>query len=837
MCIRTYIAPVLFITLALLFIATYHPQSVHASAVANTVVLSSADPSVVGQAVTFEVAVAPAASSYTYPNGTVTISVDGTSQGTITLQKGAGQLTLSNLTAGSHNVVATYSGDGNYSPSTSPTLTQVVNSTFDKSLPYGIDVTKFGIKGDGATDNTAALRNLIASFPSNTLYQGAPPGGQRLYFPAGTYLVSDSIDVTRLSTITLAGDIDQNGNPTSIIKANSIATAHPVKPNVTDTPNLVINYYPVISDDGNQYDPAMLSAASPIHMRNLRIEAPTTNNGVALALGGSNGNSFENMVFTGYIGILGPGNVFTSAIRDSKFIGPGTPGSIGAVGFLQLIENTQFSNWDTATIGGNCGLSLIRDTFTHNHIGFQGAYPGWLEIQYDGCGSMQDNVFTDNDIAIVGYTSVNHWSNTTITGSSNAPSGQSQKAFWVPQSLNGNYTGLNISGSFSNAIFAIDSSPANFTGNFYASHWSNSYPGAPTFASDYWNAGDSLLACPLNSSCAYTRQYWFHTYTYACQAGTMQVSKVKYNYDGTNSIDCSAYVAPLCNGKSSCTISYSPQNCPGGGSPGDGTGTGSATIVCTGTTANAIPQSVTPITIVDPPEPGFIYDADNVTASHFVNAPQPTVASNASFIDVSKRGIVALGGGDQTAAIQAIINSAADGTVFYFPYGRYLVSTLDFSRLKNFTLLGDGQDSGTSISGSGNPVIKIDYGAGGGTFQIRDISINGGSNTIYVKNAVLANLQDVSVDEGRNTPDTGIVLDNPFMVSMRSIHSGGGSNGIMVSGGMRSTLEMHDNNGGSQYGYRSWGTDHAVNSSRYEVQIQAGVQVATHLHRKLVLHH
>ena len=47
---------------------------------ANVVVLSSADPSVSGSTVTFEIAVAPAASSFTYPSGTATIAVDGISQ-------------------------------------------------------------------------------------------------------------------------------------------------------------------------------------------------------------------------------------------------------------------------------------------------------------------------------------------------------------------------------------------------------------------------------------------------------------------------------------------------------------------------------------------------------------------------------------------------------------------------------------------------------------------------------------------------------------------------------------------------------------------------------------
>src|SRR5207244_2070215 len=43
----------------------------------------------------------------------------------------------------------------------------------------GFNVTKYGLVGDGMTDNTAALQNLINKAPSATLF----------YFPAGTYLV------------------------------------------------------------------------------------------------------------------------------------------------------------------------------------------------------------------------------------------------------------------------------------------------------------------------------------------------------------------------------------------------------------------------------------------------------------------------------------------------------------------------------------------------------------------------------------------------------------------------------------------------------------------------
>jgi hypothetical protein len=176
-------------------------------------------------------------------------------------------------TAGSHNVVATYSGDGNYSPSTSPALTQVVNSTFSKPVGYGIDVTTRGLKGDGVTDNTAALKALIANLPPD---QFGRTGGERLYFPAGTYLISDYIDVSKLTGITIAGDVGPDGLPATTIKANSIATPYTLyvsggADNVTAGP-----FYPMFIDE--IYNGG---GSAVLYFKNIALAAPTIKNGVA----------------------------------------------------------------------------------------------------------------------------------------------------------------------------------------------------------------------------------------------------------------------------------------------------------------------------------------------------------------------------------------------------------------------------------------------------------------------------------------------------------------------------------------------------------------------------
>lgn len=72
-----------------------------------------------GQPATFTASVMPASGTIT-PTGTVTFTIDGKEQPTVTLNSsGAAPLTVSLLSVGQHSIVAVYSGDTNYAPSNS----------------------------------------------------------------------------------------------------------------------------------------------------------------------------------------------------------------------------------------------------------------------------------------------------------------------------------------------------------------------------------------------------------------------------------------------------------------------------------------------------------------------------------------------------------------------------------------------------------------------------------------------------------------------------------------------------------------------------------------------
>jgi len=88
----------------------------------KTTVTSSNNPSKFGQKVTFTAKVSPSGAT-----GTVTFSIDGTPQPPVTLSGGQAKISTSTLSVGHHTVMAQYSGDSKFNPSTSGTGVQTVN--------------------------------------------------------------------------------------------------------------------------------------------------------------------------------------------------------------------------------------------------------------------------------------------------------------------------------------------------------------------------------------------------------------------------------------------------------------------------------------------------------------------------------------------------------------------------------------------------------------------------------------------------------------------------------------------------------------------------------------
>lgn len=140
--------------------STNTPDTNYLSSTSNTVsatvtgivVSSSLNPSTYLQNVTFTATVA------TGDTGSVTFMDGATSLGNTALSGTTAALSLSTLTAGSHNITGVYSGDGTHSTATSPILAQVVNKVTTTvtvattgSSTYGDSVTITATVTAGAT--------------------------------------------------------------------------------------------------------------------------------------------------------------------------------------------------------------------------------------------------------------------------------------------------------------------------------------------------------------------------------------------------------------------------------------------------------------------------------------------------------------------------------------------------------------------------------------------------------------------------------------------------------------------------------------------------------------
>ena len=110
-----------------------------------TVVSSSANPSLSGQAVTFTATVTAKSPGAGTPTGTVTFKDGSTILGTGTLDgSGQGTFTTSTLAVGSHSITASYGGDANFNGSTSPRITQSVKYGTTTSVSSSLNPSVFG---------------------------------------------------------------------------------------------------------------------------------------------------------------------------------------------------------------------------------------------------------------------------------------------------------------------------------------------------------------------------------------------------------------------------------------------------------------------------------------------------------------------------------------------------------------------------------------------------------------------------------------------------------------------------------------------------------------------
>jgi hypothetical protein len=100
------------------------------------------------------------------PTGKVSFKEGTSTIGTVTLASGAAPLSVSNLRVTSHSIVAVYSGSSNFSGSTSPAITQIVNRA---STTTTLTSTPNPSTRGTAVTFTATIVGAYGGTPSNTV--------------------------------------------------------------------------------------------------------------------------------------------------------------------------------------------------------------------------------------------------------------------------------------------------------------------------------------------------------------------------------------------------------------------------------------------------------------------------------------------------------------------------------------------------------------------------------------------------------------------------------------------------------------------------------------------
>jgi hypothetical protein len=93
----------------------------------TAVVQTNLSQAVVGQSITLTATVTGATTGGSVPSGTVTFKDGTTVLGTATLSNGVATLSTAALAVGSHSITAVYSGDSNFTRSTSAAVTETIN--------------------------------------------------------------------------------------------------------------------------------------------------------------------------------------------------------------------------------------------------------------------------------------------------------------------------------------------------------------------------------------------------------------------------------------------------------------------------------------------------------------------------------------------------------------------------------------------------------------------------------------------------------------------------------------------------------------------------------------
>ena len=180
----------------------------------TTTLVSSTNPSVSGQAVTFTATVSPVAPAAGTPSGTVKFYNGTTEIGSGVLVSGQATFTTSDLAVGTHPITAQYQGNANFNGSTSGAVNQVVNK--GETTTTLVSSTNPSVFGQAVTF-TATVSPVApaAGTPSGTVkfYDGATEIGSGTLVSGQAAVTTSALTVgTHTITAQYQGDANFNGS-------------------------------------------------------------------------------------------------------------------------------------------------------------------------------------------------------------------------------------------------------------------------------------------------------------------------------------------------------------------------------------------------------------------------------------------------------------------------------------------------------------------------------------------------------------------------------------------------------------------------------------------------
>ena len=236
-------------------------------------------------------------------------------------------------------------GGGSSSPATKLSVPATISNLGLQGDPYVIagylDVTHYGAKGDGITDDTAAFQSALNDASANSA--GQPGSTMVVYVPAGTYLISNTLTGYQIFNGTNVNIVNSSYGAGSGLLAPSL-----VGPGSGTRPTIVLK------------DGTFTNAAAPQPM----IHFVNTPNGTK-----SSCNSGWVNATIGCFSIL-----FNAVIRDINVTTGNNPGAIGIQFFSAQMSYMQ--NVSVNATGGYAGIQGAPATEVWTNIAVTGGQYG-----------------------------------------------------------------------------------------------------------------------------------------------------------------------------------------------------------------------------------------------------------------------------------------------------------------------------------------------------------------------------------------------------------------------------------------------------------------------------